>query len=114
MRIVNQTRGTTIATSVEIAKSPWRRMLGLLGRKSLEPGQALVIEPCRSVHTAFMRFAIDVVYVDRAWRVVKVVRHLRPYRASVAFAKAYASIELLSGTVAQTGTTAGDVLALED
>ena len=114
MRIVNGTRSTTLASEAEAATTFWRRLVGLLGRRSLAPGQGLVLQPCRSVHTAFMRFPIDVVYVDRSLRVVKVVGCLAPFRVSAAFAAAHAVIELPCGTVAESGTVVGDSLTLED
>ncbi len=85
--------------------------MGLLGRASLLHGDALVIEPCRSVHTAFMRFAIDVVMVDRSLRVVKVVSGLKPFRVSGALRSADAVVELPGGTIVETGTEVGDQLA---
>lgn len=93
-----------------MARRFWSRLVGLLGRASLLHGDALVIEPCRSVHTAFMRFAIDVVMVDRSRRVVKVVSGLKPFRVGGILRSARAVVELPSGTIAETGTEAGDQL----
>jgi uncharacterized membrane protein (UPF0127 family) len=53
-------------------------MRGLLGRRSLPPGEGLLIAHCGSIHTVGMRFAIDVVFLDRSWRVCRVCRNLRP------------------------------------
>ncbi len=114
MRIVNGTRSTTLASEAEAATTFWRRLVGLLGRRSLAPGQGLLLQPCRSVHTAFMRFPIDVVYVDRSHTVVKVVPCLAPFRLSAAGGGAHTVIELPCGTVAESRTAVGDSLALED
>ncbi len=114
MRVVNRTRGTVLASEALTARTSWRRLVGLLGRRSFVPGEGLVIEPCRSVHTALMRFAIDVVYVDRRLQVVKVIHDLRPYRMSAALAAAHAAIELPSGTATLSRTAVGDVLDFED
>ena len=62
------------------ASTFWSRMRGLLGRKGLGPGEALLIDRCGSVHTVGMRFALDLVFVDRAWRVLRVVRGVPPGR----------------------------------
>jgi uncharacterized membrane protein (UPF0127 family) len=59
------------------------RLRGLLGRSSLGRGAGLLIERCGSVHTVGMRFALDLVFLDRAWRVVRVVRKVRPGRLMV-------------------------------
>lgn len=114
MRIVNGTRSTTLASEAEAATTFWRRLVGLLGRRSFAPGQGLVLQPCRSVHTAFMRFPIDVVYVDRSLKVVKVVECLAPFRMSMAPSGTRAAIELPCETVTQSGTVVGDSLTLED
>lgn len=114
MRIINTTRGTELARDARIARGYWSRLVGLLGRSSLPAGEALVLEPCSSVHTAFMRFAIDVVYYDRERRVVKVVPKLRPFRMSGALRASCSVIELPGGTVAGSGTAPGDQLEFVD
>ena len=112
MRIANQTKGTELASDARAARSLRSRAVGLLGKSSLPAGRALLIEPCSSVHTAFMRFAIDVVYVDRSRRVVKVVANLKPFRMSAARGRC-SVIELPSGVIAASKTAPGDQLAFE-
>ncbi len=113
MRIQNSSRGTELAGDARVARGYWSRLVGLLGRSSLRAGEALVLEPCTSIHTAFMRFSIDVVYVDRDRRVVKAVADLRPFRVSAALRSARSAIELPRGTIATTGTAPGDQLAFD-
>ena len=113
MRIHNVTRDTELANSARAARSYWPRLVGLLGRSSLKPGEALLIEPCSSVHTFFMRFTIDVVYLDSSHRVVKAVSALRPFRMSMGGKGAHAVIELPSGTIASTHLAVGDEIAFE-
>src|SRR5215211_1943115 len=91
--IVNEAKDTTLATA------EWR---------------GTVIDPCSSVHMFFMRFALDVVYVDREGRVVKTVAGLRPFRLSVGGRKAHQTIELAVGTIAKSGTEPGDQLRFHD
>ena len=113
MRITNETKGTELANNVRVARGVWSRTVGLLGKSSLNPGEGLVIEPCTSVHTAFMRFAIDVLYVDRARKVVKGVANLKPFRVSGVMSGRCSVVELPSGTIAASSTAAGDQLAFE-
>ena len=113
MRITNQTKGTELASDARFARSLWSRIVGLLGRPSLPAGGALVIDPCSSVHTAFMRFAIDVVYFDSSRRVIKSVAHLKPFRMSAALRGRCSVIELPSGAIAASNTAPGDQLAFE-
>ncbi|OGO51429.1 MAG: hypothetical protein A2148_11870 [Chloroflexi bacterium RBG_16_68_14] len=113
MRIRNSTRSTQLASDARPARGFWSRLVGLLGRASLQPGEALVLDPCNSVHTVFMRFPIDVVYVDRSRQVLKVVPDLKPFRVSGVLRGVCAVIELPSGTIANTGTAPGDQLVFE-
>ena len=64
---------------VEQARSFWQRFWGLMGRRRLPKGEALLLAPCNSIHMCFMRFAIDAVYLDEDYRIIKVVRYLRPW-----------------------------------
>jgi uncharacterized protein len=114
LRISNKTRGTELADRGWAARSFWSRGVGLLGRKSLADGEGLLIEPCSSVHTAFMRFTIDVIYVDKSHRVVKVAPRMAPFRASMAMSKAHAVIELPAGVIERSGTAPGDELEITE
>ena len=78
----NQTRGTVLGEAVELADTSAKRRTGLLKHERLEPGAGLWIVPCESVHTFFMKFAIDLVYVDRKNRVRKVRNAVPPWRLS--------------------------------
>jgi uncharacterized protein len=86
-------------------------MRGLLGRDTLAPGEGLLIRPASSIHTFFMRFAIDGVFVDRAGTVVKVVSGLRPWRCAAA-RRAAAVLELAAGEAAARGVQVGDRLVV--
>ncbi len=96
MRLMNQRTRAALASIVEIAVSREDRRRGLLGRNGLDASAAMMIAPCAAVHTAFMRFALDVVFVDREGRVRKIVRGLGPWRMSGSLG-AWAAIELAAG-----------------
>jgi uncharacterized membrane protein (UPF0127 family) len=74
--------GTVVCEHCLLAETVFARLRGLLGRSSLSPGEGMLLRPAASVHTAFMRFPIDVVFLDREDRVVKVAAELRPWRAA--------------------------------
>ena len=112
MQIANLTKHTELASNASAASSFWQRLVGLLGRRSLPAGEALLLQPCRSVHTLFMRFAIDLVYVDTQMTVVKTVHGLRPFRVSGALRRAHAVIELPAGALLRSRTAVGDQLAV--
>jgi uncharacterized membrane protein (UPF0127 family) len=99
--------GEAVATDLEVARSHWQRMRGLLGRDGLPPGGGIRFDGTNSIHMAFMKFPIDVLYLDRAGRVVKMVHHLRPWRFS-ASRRAKVTIELPAGTLQSLDIRPGD------
>ena len=101
--LVDARTGRVVARAVELAVTRSARRRGLLDRSSLDPESALVLAPCMMIHTALMRFAIDVLFVNRDGRIVRIVRGLRPWRIAASSA-AYATIELAAGEA-----EAGDV-----
>jgi uncharacterized membrane protein (UPF0127 family) len=102
---------TTLATTVEAALDSASRKRGLLGRDALAPGAALVIAPSNGVHTFFMKFAIDVVFVARDGRVVKIARAVKPGRVSLAL-RAFAVVELAAGAAETAELRVGDRLSV--
>jgi uncharacterized membrane protein (UPF0127 family) len=109
--IVNLTRESVVCQQATIADHALTRMRGLLGRGSLPGGEGLLLRPAPSIHTAFMRFPIDVVFLDADLRVLKVVVRLKPWRtASVRGAKAV--LELPAGESARRGIGLKDRLAV--
>lgn len=114
IRIVNQTRDRTIAERAELARSFLARGRGLMGRTALPAGYALIIYPEWSIHTFFMRVAIDVLFVDRDNFVVGLRRAMPPNRpfAGVAPWRGRYVIELPEGVIDATGTSLGDQVAL--
>ena len=111
---------TVLAERAEWARG-LRRLVGLLTRSSLAPGEGMIFPQCRSIHTWFMRFPIDVVFLKTAeepgtrssWHgvVVKVVSRLEPFRIAAAGA-ADTTVELPQGTVAAAGVEAGELLEI--
>lgn len=111
-RIVNETRGTLVAQDVQVADGVWSRFWGLMGRRRLPEGGGLLLKPSSSIHTAFMRFPIDVVFLDRELRVVKVVPEMKPFRVTMAFGGAHSALELNAGAAARAQVEADDQLVL--
>lgn len=109
----NITRNRLIANRVEVAGTNVKRSKGLLGRQGLLPGHGLWIIPCEAIHTFFMRFAIDLVYLDKKMRVKKVRSAVKAWRISACLS-AHSVLELPAGTVRETQTERGDLLATSD
>jgi uncharacterized membrane protein (UPF0127 family) len=89
-----------IEIEIEIARHFWRRAIGLLGRRPLDARQGLLIIPCNSIHTCFMRWPIDVVFIDRAGNITRIVERLRPWRWAAARSRAHACLEMKAGNAA--------------
>ena len=94
--LLNERTGHVVASAVELADTSETRRRGLLGRDSLDPSAELIIVPCWSIHTFFMRFVIDVVFVNREGTVVKAVTEVKPWRIAISL-RAYAVVELNAG-----------------
>ena len=109
--VLNQTRCSTVASSVSVADTPATRRRGLLGRPVLEQHEGLWIVPCESVHTFGMSYPIDLAYLDRARRVVKIVESLQPCRLSMCL-RAHSVMELAAGAVRLSGTRIGHQLGI--
>jgi hypothetical protein len=106
---MNLTKGTIVASDVRVADGHWTRFLGLMGRRQMEEGEALHIVPCSSIHTAFMRFSIDAVFLDPGGRVTKIARRLRPFRLAIGRG-ARSVLELPGGRSEVVGLDTGDQL----
>ena len=109
----NLTRDQALATEVRIADNEWMRLKGLIGADPLEEGEGLLIKPCSSVHTHFMSFPIDVVYVNADQQVVAIDAQMAPWRFGKLRRGVRFVIELRAGGAAATGTEVGDQLEIQ-
>jgi hypothetical protein len=105
----NERTGLTVSTTLLPAFDSRSRRRGLLGRHALERRTAIVLAPCQAIHTWFMRFAIDVLFVRKDGTVLKVLPSVSPWRIALSL-RAFAVIELAAGEAAESETRAGDRL----
>lgn len=101
--------GNDLATHVAVADTLWARLRGLLGRADFPVGNGLLIRPCKGIHTFFMKFPIDAVFLDRENRIVAIFRALSPNRLTPIYRKASAVLELPAGTI-DSNTDVGDLV----
>jgi len=118
VRALNQTRGTVLCERLEDAGGLSGQSRGLLGRDGLEPGTGMLFEngrftPMMWMHMFFMRFAIDIVFLGRGGKVVKVNRNLKPWRVSSMVFGARLALELPAGAAEASGTEPGDQIKFE-
>lgn len=113
MRILNISKNMLLATQVELAQGLFSRTKGLLGKKEIPEGFALVIQPCKQIHTFFMQFPIDVLFLDRNQRVIKVIVAMPPFSISGIYFNSRLAIEMPAYTLSKSQTQVGDVIRLE-
>jgi uncharacterized membrane protein (UPF0127 family) len=111
MRLLNVRTGQALAERIELATTRAERRRGLLGRHRLPPGFALVLKPCAAIHTAFMRFAIDVIFLDRDGCALRIAHRLRPWRIALAL-RARSVVELPAGSLQGFDIQRGDRVTL--
>ena len=106
--------GAVVADHVEVAEGVFSRFMGLMFRDSLPAGHGLALRPCNSIHMFFMRFPLDVLFVDGDGRVLRVLDSIRPWRASSLVRGSTAAIERPADTAGRTGVAAGTVVRMVD
>ena len=114
MKIFNRSKGTIVAEKAEIADTVLSRLIGLLNRSSLHSDEALVITQCRSIHMFFMRFPIDVIFIDKNKVIIGLVKRILPFCMSPYFWRASSAIEVAAGTIEQTKVGKGDQLEFRE
>lgn len=108
-QLFNLTKKTLVAENTRVASTFFGRLRGLIGYKSLPAGEALMLVPCRSIHTCLMAFPIDVLFLDRGMNVLQATT-LKPWRFSPVVKEAWRVLELPAGSLACSNTTPGDRL----
>ncbi len=112
LAVTNRTRGTSVAAHADIADTSEKRRRGLLPRSEFPAGEGLWIVPCEGVHTFGMKFPIDVLYLNKKRKVLKIRPEMKKSRISFCLT-AHSVLELPAGMAAQTGTVVGDELEIE-
>ncbi len=108
MKAVNTSKAVVIASNVKEAAGFVSRLMGLMGRDRLEKDEGLWMARCRAIHTFWMRFPIDVVFLDRDLIVKKTVKGLRPFRPVVSCRHAQGVLELPEGAIERARIQIGD------
>ncbi len=109
---MTNSQGAVLADRADIADTSAKRRTGLLKHARLEAGEGLWIAPCEGVHTFFMKFPIDVLFLSKQKKVLKVRHRMPAWKFAMSF-RAHSVLELPAGTAESTGTVAGDVLNFE-
>lgn len=110
--VINKTKNQVISSSAMIADDFFSRMQGLLGRTALLEDESLIITKCNSIHMFFMKFAIDVIFMDKNDSVVGIIENIKPFQLSPIFFKASYVIELPVGAIQKGNVFVGDELEI--
>lgn len=113
MKITNRSRQRELADRAWVARTARERMKGLLGRNGLEPGQALYISPCTSIHSFFMRFVFDAVFIASDGTALHLIPRMKKWRMSRIVPRAAGVIELPAGVLEESGTVKGDKIVFD-
>ena len=111
VRVFNQSKQVLLGDRVTLADTSETRRNGLLKHESLPKGEGLWIIPCEAIHTFRMKFAIDVVFIDKHKRVTKIVPAMKKSRMAMSW-RARSVVELTAGLAAETGMEVGDQLEI--
>jgi uncharacterized membrane protein (UPF0127 family) len=112
-KITLQRTGKVIADKARIAQDYKSRSIGLLCRKSLKDGEALLIKPCNSIHTLFMHFPIDVAFLNKRGKVVGIIKGMGPWRLASCIFKGYMTLEMPIGTIEKYSIKIEDFITIE-
>lgn len=109
MKVQIKHKDKILSENIRVADTPATRIIGLMFRKSIKGADGLLLDPCNSIHTFFMRYSLDVVFLSKTNQVVKVIRNLKPWRMTFIYFKARKTLELPAGKL-PSDILEGDIL----
>jgi uncharacterized membrane protein (UPF0127 family) len=112
MKACNLRNGKELSNNLIVADTLFKRMKGLLGKSEMQSGEALWIKPCMSIHTFFMKFPIDVVFLNKRNQVVAIKKNMVPNRLTRLYLRSLSVLELPAGTIEATATRVGDEIEI--
>ena len=112
MKFYHRATGQLLAGKVVLANTFFTRLRGLIARSRLAPAEALWLRPCNGVHTFWMLFAIDVIFLDHELRIVKLVENMRPFRVTKPHLRARSVLEMEAHRISKVGLKVGDQLEI--
>lgn len=113
MKLYQKSTGKLIKQNVELADTFFKRLNGLMFKKSIDKDYALIISPCNSIHMLFMSFPIDALFVDKENKIVGFSKNIKPWRISKIYFDAHYVIEMSAGEIERLSLSKGDILYIE-
>ena len=111
MKVRNKTKNTTVVEKAIMADTFWHRLIGLMGKSELGDNSGIILTPCNSVHTLFMRFPIDVIFLNNKLEILLIKQNLQPWSISPIVARAKYVLEVNAGRALASLTEVGDTIA---
>lgn len=108
--IRNKETNALIADNIGLANTMITRFVGLMNKKKLEDNEGILLTPCSSIHMMFMKFPLDIVFLDKKNKVIKIIENIKPWKISPVVFMAQSVLELPSGTVSKIGLKINDIL----
>jgi len=112
--VKNVTRKRILVSRGKVANNVWTRFKGLMGSPPLEKGEALLISPSNSVHTHFMRYPLDILYINSNYQVIAMNEKMKPWRMGKIYRQSRYVLELPAGVIEETQTKIGDQLEINN
>ncbi len=112
MKVINTSKNTILADEAKMGNTFFTRLIGLLNRNSLSKGEALILTPSNCIHSLFMRFTIDVIFLDKTGKVIGVLPFFKPFGLSRIYFRSHSVIELSENTLQLTQTQPGDIIQI--
>lgn len=113
IKLINTSSGQVIGDKIVYANGIYKRFIGLMGKKNLEKNEGIFLTPCNSIHMMFMKFPIDIIFLDRKNKIIHITENIQPWKISKVIFKAQSVLEVPIGTVKETKSKIGDSLSIE-
>lgn len=114
MKIYNSTQNNLITDDVKVAETFFTRSVGLLSKKSVSSNEALVIKPCCSIHTFFMKFPIDVLFIGKNGNIIELYENVKPWRILPIHLASKYVLELCAGQISAKNIKKGDIIHIDE
>lgn len=113
VKIINQTNEQVLGDKITYANSIYGRFIGLMGKSELKKGEGVFLTPCNSIHMMFMKFPLDILFLDRKNKIIHITKDIKPWKISRVVFKAQSVLEVPAGTVENTKSNVGDIIKIE-
>lgn len=113
VKVINQRSGQVIAENILYANSMYKRFIGLMGKNEINHNEGVFLTPCNSIHMMFMKFPLDIIFLDRKNKVIHITENIKPWQISRIVFKAQSVLEVMAGKARETDLQVGDKIEIK-